>query len=106
MLFIAVHKWPKEELIPWTKELIAGFTAMLKGETPKEIVLQSTWSRADLLGAFCCWDAPNKEALDKLFQQYLPTMLKYTEFVPVLQAHPATLQYELSLLQMIVDAAK
>ena len=85
--------------------MVAGFTAMLKGETPKEIVIKSTWTRADY-GAFCCWDAPNKEALDKLFKQYLPTMLKYTEFVPVLQAFPANIEYELSLLQMLCDAAK
>jgi len=85
--------------------MITGFTAMLKGETPKEIVLQSTWIRDDY-GAFCCWDAPNKEALVKLFKQYLPTMLKYTEFVPVSQAFPATIEYELALLKMMCDAAK
>ena len=104
-LFIAVHKWPKEEMITCTKEMIAGFTAMLKGETPKEITLSSTWTRGDLLGAFCCWDAPNKEALSKLFQQYLPTMLKYTEFVPVSQAYPPTIENTLSLFQTIVDMA-
>jgi hypothetical protein len=102
--FIAVHKWPKETTITCTKELIAGFTAMLKGETPKEIVLNSTWIRADD-GAFCSWDAPSKEALEKLFQQYLPTMLKYTEFVPVSQGYPPSMEYVLSLLQNIVDMA-
>ena len=104
-LFIAVHKWTKETNITCTKEMVAGFTAMLKGETPKDIIIQSTWTRDDY-GAFCCWDAPNKEALVKLFKQYLPTMLKYTEFVPVSQAFPATIEYELALLKMMCDAAK
>ena len=105
MLFIAVHKWTKETNIAVTKDMIAGFTAMLKGETPKDIILKFTWTRADY-GAYCTWDAPNKEALDKLFKQYLPTMLKYTEFVPVSQAFPATIEYELALLKMMTDAAK
>ena len=103
--FIAIHKWPKEAQIICTKEMVAGFTAILKGETPKEIVINNTWTR-DEGGAFCCWDAPNKEALTRLFEQYLPTMLKYTEFIPVSQAFPATIEYELGLLKMMCDAAK
>ena len=105
MKFIAVHKWPKEAQIACTKDMINGFTAILKGETPKDIIIENTWTRDDY-GAFCCWDAPNKEALTKLFKQYLPTMLKYTEFIPVSQAFPATIEYELGLLKMICDAAK
>ncbi len=102
--FVAVHKWPKETFIAVTKELIAGFTAMLKGETPKDITLHNTWSRVDD-GAFCVWEAPSKEALVKLFEQYLPTMLKYTEFVPVTQMYPPTMEYILGLMQMGVDMA-
>jgi len=105
MLFVAVHKWTKETNIVCTKEMINGFTALLKGETPKDVIINFTWTRADY-GAFCVWDAPSKEALDKLFKQYLPTMLKYTEFIPVSQAFPATIEYELGLLKMICDAAK
>lgn len=105
MKFIAVHKWPKEAQIICTNDMINGFTALIKGETPKEIILYNTWTRDDY-GAYCCWEAPNKEALNKLFKQYLPTMLKYTEFVPVMQAYPATIEYELSLLKMMCDAAK
>ena len=99
--FMAVHKWPKEVTITCTKEMIAGFTAMLKGETPKDVILRDTWIRPDD-GAFCCWDAPSKEALNKLFEQYLPTMLKYTEFVPVSKAYPPTTEYVLGLWQTIV----
>jgi len=54
---------------------------MLKGEAPKDIILHYTWSRLDdPYGVFCCWGAPSKEALVKLFEKYLPTLLKYTEF--------------------------
>lgn len=69
---------------------------MLKGETAKDIVMHYTWSRLDdPYGAFCCCEAPSKEALVKLFEKYLPTLLKYTEFVPVLQMYPPTVEYEL-----------
>jgi hypothetical protein len=102
--FVAVHKWTRETNIACIKELIIGFTAMLKGEVPKDIILHYTWSRLDdPYGAFCCWEAPSKEALVKLFEKYLPTLLKYTEFVPVLQMYPPTVEYELSLLQAIRD---
>ena len=33
-------------------------------------------------------------------------MLKYTEFIPVSQAFPATIEYELGLLKMITEMAK
>ena len=45
--FMAVHKWPKEVTITCIKEMIAGFTALLKGETPKVIILHETWIRTD-----------------------------------------------------------
>jgi len=105
MKFIAVHKWTKETNIACTKDMVTGFTALLKGETPKDVIIENTWTRDDY-GAFCCWDAPNKEALTNLFKKWLPTMLKYTEFIPVSQAFPATIEYELGLLKMITDMAK
>jgi hypothetical protein len=95
-----------EEQIACTKDMCVGFDAMLKGETPKDITLKNTWQRGDAPGAFCVWDAPSKDALDGLFKRYLPTMLKYTEFVPVSQVYPATIEYELGLLKMITDSAK
>jgi hypothetical protein len=35
------------------EDIIAGFTSLLKGDTPKDIVLKDTWVRDDY-GAFCC----------------------------------------------------
>ena len=52
MMIIAVHKWPEKETIACTKDMIAGFTALLKGEVPKDIVIVNTWQRGDG-GAFC-----------------------------------------------------
>lgn len=101
-LFIAVHKWTPEVQITMIKEMIAGFTALSKGEIPEEIELCFTWQRADY-GAFCLWNAPNKEALEGLFKEYLPTMLKYSEFVLVSQVYPPSIEYVLDLFQNIVD---
>lgn len=103
-MFVAVHKWKPEEDLIMIKEMKDGFTALLEGRTPSDIVLCSTYTRADH-GAFCVWTAPSKRALEDLFKQYLPTMLKGTEFVPVVQAYPATTEYMLSLFGTILSMA-
>jgi len=99
-MFIAVHKWKPEDDITISKELIAGFSA----KPPKDVILHYTWTRADY-GAFCFWEAPSKEDLNKLFKQYLPTLLKYTEFVPVVQTYPPTMEAVLVLMQQLVKSA-
>ena len=104
MLVIAVHEWPKEEQIIVTKEMIAGFNDLLKGTAPEGIQLCYTWQRTDI-GAFCLWNVPSVEGLRKFFEKFGPTMLKTTKFYPVMQVYPASVEYELGLLQMIVDMA-
>ena len=102
--FIAVHKWKPEEDIVIMKEMTAGFTALLEGKVTEGIELCSTYMRSDH-GAFCVWQSPDKKALDDLFKKYLPTLLKGTEFVPVIQSFPPTTEYVLSLYQTIVKMA-
>jgi hypothetical protein len=103
-LFVAVHKWKPEDDIVIMKELLAGFTAMLGGKLPEGIELCSTYMRSDH-GAFCVWSSPGKKELEEQFRKYLPTMLKGTEFVPVIQSHPPTVEYGLELMKMIVGMA-
>jgi len=103
-LFIAIHKWTEEVHITMIKEMIAGFTALLKGEVSEDIEICFTWQRPDY-GAFCLWKVPNKDALESVFEEYLPTMLKYSEFVPVSQVYPPSIEYVLGLFQNIVDMA-
>jgi len=86
------------------KEMIVGFTDLLKGTAPEGIELCFTWQRADY-GAFCLWNVPSKEALENFFKKFGPTMLKYTEFVPVSQVYPPSMEYVLGLFQNIVDMA-
>jgi hypothetical protein len=104
VLIVAVHKWKPEVEITITKEMIYGFTLLLEGKQPQGIKLQTTQMRSDH-GAFCTWEAPSKEELENFFKKFGPTLLKATEFSPVLQAFPATVEYELSLLKMITDLA-
>lgn len=104
VLLIAVHKWKPEAEITITKEMIHGFTLLLEGKQPKGITLQSTHMRGDH-GAFCTWEAPSKEALEDFFKKFGPTLYKASEFFPVMQAFPATVEYELSLLKMITELA-
>ena len=84
--------------------MIAGFTDVIEGTAPEGIELCYTWSRTDI-GAFCLWNVSSVEALEKFFKKFGPTMLETTTFYPVLQVYPGTLEYELSLLQTIVDMA-
>jgi len=102
--FIAVHKWKPQDEITITKELIAGFTAIVEGKSPKGVELCATYSTA-AQGAFCVWVAPSKQALEKTFDQFCPTLKKYTEFVPVVQSYPPTMEYVLGLWQLMVKAA-
>jgi len=101
-LFIAVHKWTEGTHITIIKEMIVGFTELLQGTVPKGIEICFTWQRPDY-GAFCLWNVPSKEALENYFKKFGPTLLKHTEFVPVYQVYPPSMEYVLGLFQNIVD---
>jgi hypothetical protein len=104
VMIVAVHKWKAESEITITKEIIGGFTTLLENKQPAGIKLHSTYMRSDH-GAFCLWEAPSMVDLQNFFKKFGPTLYKATELVPVLQAFPATVEYELSLLKMITDLA-
>jgi hypothetical protein len=104
MKVIAVHKWTEDVHITMIKEMIEGFTDLLEGTAPEGIKLCFTWQRPDY-GAFCLWDVPSVDALEKFFKKFGPTMLNYTEFVQVSQVYPPSMEYVLSLFQAIVDMA-
>jgi len=101
-IFIAVHKWKPQDEIAILKELLAGFTAIQAGKL-KDVKLCFTYSLAQ--GAYCVWEALNKEALEKAFDQYCPTLKKHTEFVPVIQMYPPTMEYIVGLWQEWIKAA-
>ena len=103
-LFVAVHKWNPEEMIAVTKEMVPMFAAIVEGKFPEEITLCATYMAGDLQGAFCVWNAPSKEALEKVFDQ-APTVKKGTEIVPVVQSYPPTMEYVLALYQQMIQAA-
>lgn len=99
--FIALHKWSAEDDLTVMKEVVAG----LKSKLPEGVELHAMYSTPpDLHRAFCIWVAPDKGTLEKLFDQ-LPVLKKGTEFVPVCQSLPPTLEYELSLTDMIIKGA-
>ena len=101
-LFIAVHKWKPQDEIAIMKDLVAGFTAILEGRIPN-VKLHATYSLAQ--GGYCVWEAPNLETVEKAFEKFAPTLKKYTEFVPVVQMYPPTMEYVLVLYQQMIKAA-
>lgn len=105
VMIVAVHKWKPEDEITITKEMIGGFNTLLENKQPAGIKLLSTHMRGDH-GAFCLWDVPSVSELEGFFRKFGPTLLKATEFHAVLQAFPASVEYELSLLKMITDLAQ
>jgi hypothetical protein len=87
-----------------TKEMIGGFNTLLENKQPPGIKLLSTYMRGDH-GAFCTWDVPSQVDLENFFKKFGPNLYKATKLYPVMQAFPATVEYELSLLKMITDLA-
>ena len=102
-LFIAVHKWKPQNEIAIMKEFVAGFTAMQAGKTPQDVKLHATYSLAQ--GAYCVWEAPSIGAVEKVFEKFLPTLKKHTEFVPVVQQYPPTMEYIVGCWRQMIKAA-
>lgn len=103
-LFVGVHKWKPEEEIAVVKESVAFFTAAPEGRFPEGVELCATY-HTGAQGVYSIWHAPSKEVLEKLFKKYAPVVSKGTEFVPVVQGFPPTIEYVLSLYQEAIKMA-
>lgn len=101
-MFIAVHKWKPEEHFKVMEEIYIFFTKF-PPRASKDIEVCSTYMSEN--GAFCVWNAPNAETLEKLFEGHTPILKKGTEIVPVVQAVPPTMEYILSLTKNILEMA-
>lgn len=101
-MFVAVHKWKPEDYQVITKELLGSMSAMSSGTLPEGVKLCSTYSMGGQ-GAYCVWEADSKAALEKTFDRYAPNLKKYTEFVPVVQAYPPSMEYVLGLAQRLYN---
>jgi hypothetical protein len=100
-MFIAVHKWSAQDDITVMKET----NNAMRSKLPEGVELCFTYfAPPELHRAFCVWVAPNKETLEKVFT-IMPVLRRGTEFVPVCQAVPPTLEYELVLGDMIIKGA-
>ena len=104
-MFVAIHKWKPEESISAMKETINYSTLLAAGKVPEGVECTATYSNVAGNGAFCVWTAPTKEVLEKLFEKYAPVIKKGTEFVPVVQMIPPTLECEMAMAQQMIQAA-
>jgi len=101
-MFMAVHKWKPQDEIAIMKELVGAFAAIQAGKL-EGMKLLATYSLPQ--GAYCVWEAASKEVLEKGFEKNTPVLKKNTEFVPVAQSYPPTMDYVLGLWQMWVKSA-
>ena len=100
--FMAIHNWKPDETIAIYKENLA--LIQIADNFPEGIQLCLSWM-AGPTSAFCVWVAPSKDALEKLFKQYAPIALTRTEFVPIVQSYPPTMEIEVVLMQQLIDMA-
>ena len=104
-MFIAVHKWKPEEQITALKEVVAIFAAKAEGKFPEGVDFFASYMNTGAPGAFCIWTAPSKEVVREQFATYAPVVNAGTEIVSVVQAVPPTLEFELALVQQMIQAA-
>ena len=64
-------------MIALVKEMVAAFPLTIEGKAPN-VKLHATYSLAQ--GTYRVWKAPNLKALEKAFEQSMPTWKKFTEF--------------------------
>jgi hypothetical protein len=97
-----VHKWEPEEYFTVMKEIYIFFTKF-PARARSDIEVCSTFMAENR--AFCVWNAPSIETLERLFEGHTPTLKKGTEIIPVVQAVPPTMDYALFLTKLILDMA-
>ena len=99
-----MHKWKTEDDLAVMKEVVGMFAAAESGKLTAGVKLCFAYSYLPQ-GSQCIWEAPSKEALEKAFEKFAPILKKYTEFIPVMQVYPPTLEYEIALMQRMLKAA-
>jgi hypothetical protein len=80
-LFVAIHKWKKENLKTVAKKVIEAMGQTLEGAN-----MCSSYLRADQTGAWCVWEAKSADQVKDFLKKWVPEM--ETEVVPVLQWYP------------------
>lgn len=80
-LFVAVHKWKKEDLKTVARKVIEAGNQPIEG-----FKMCSAYLRADQTGAWCVWEAKKAEQVKDFLNKWVPEM--ETEVLPVLQWFP------------------
>jgi len=95
---MVVVKWKPEDEMAVMKEYVAEWTAWAEGK----------WKGVEICASYqatqqrwILFKAPSKEDLEKRFDK----LKKYIEIVPVVQSYPPSMEYVLTLTQMLIKAA-
>jgi len=80
-LFIATHKWKKEDFKTVTKKVIEALQQTLEGAT-----LCASYVKMGMDGAWCVWQAESAELVQNFMTEMVPEM--ETKVTPALQFYP------------------
>lgn len=100
-LFMALHKWSKEEEVTVLKELSGVLTAVREKKLPQGIELCAVYETGDQR-IYYVWNTPSMEVLEKMLGEYLPVVRKGSELVSVVQMYPPTVEYTVALFQGLI----
>lgn len=98
---MTLHKWTKEEEVAVLKELSAVLTAVAERRLPEGTDLCAVYETGDQR-IYYVWNATSLESLEKVHEEYLPTVRKGSELVSVVQMHPPTVEYTVALFQGLI----
>ena len=80
-LFVATHKWKKENVKTVARKVIEAM-----GKLPEGVNLCCSYLRADMTGAWCVWEAKSAEQIKNHLTKMVPEM--ETDVVPAIQWFP------------------
>ncbi|QDA30870.1 hypothetical protein FH039_03575 [Thermococcus indicus] len=92
-MFLVTHRWSDEEAIVAAKEA-ADFFSKVKLPEGFEFVASYNFDG----GGYTIWNAPDREALEKLLENIeTPTFKKNMEITEIVQSYPPTVEYTVRL---------
>ncbi|AIF69658.1 hypothetical protein PAP_06300 [Palaeococcus pacificus DY20341] len=100
-MYLITHRWPEEKTLDAMKEAAEFFSNLTK--LPEGIEFLASYNTN--FGAYTMWKAPNKEALEKIMENF-PIFKKEAEITEIVQSYPPTVEYTVRMWKMMLSLAE